>query len=245
VMGKGVYEFDQTYGIDLFNSLLGIKADSIVGYNYTPQQVADFGFGSPYMQAEFGLKNGTDAETVNYSLKLIQKGDLWYMTCNDNRIIYEVQRPLFADIQYEKLPARFFLSPMIMDLGKVELTAGGQTYTFSLSGKTNDDRTVTCNGDPFDIERFYTLYGLLTSAANDGTMYQGLEPSGEPLMKLTYYYLDTQKSSDVMALYKGDTLRDYVQINGVTEFEMRETFLARVEDAVSKLWTTGPIETNW
>jgi hypothetical protein len=30
-----------------------------------------------------------------------------------------------------------------------------------------------------------------------------------------------------------------------TEFEMRETFLERVKDALSKLWTTETIETNW
>lgn len=245
VMGKGVYEFDQTYGIDLLNSLLGIQANNIEGYNFTPQQVADFGFTSPYMQVEFDLKNGTDAEVVHYSLKLIQKDGLWYMTCNDNGIIYEVSKPLYADIKYEKLPVRFFLSPMLMDLSKVELTVGGQAYTFEISGKTKDDKAVTCNGETLDIERFYTLYGLLTSAANDGTMYEGVEPTGEPLMTLKYYYLDSQKQPDVMALYKGDTLRDYVQINGVTEFAMRETFLARVQDALSKLRTTEPIATDW
>ena len=197
------------------------------------------------MQVDFDLKNGTDAETVHYVLKLIQKGDLWYMACNDNGIIYEVPKPLFADIKYEKLPVRFFLSPMIMDLSKVELTVAGQTYTFELSGTTNDDKVVTCNGEKLDIERFYTLYGLLTSAANDGTMYEGVEPSGEPLMTLKYYYLDSQKQPDVMALYKGDMLRDYVQINGVTEFAMRETFLARVQEAVSKLRTTEPIQIDW
>jgi hypothetical protein len=167
------------------------------------------------------------------------------MTCNDNGVIYEVPRPLFADIQYGKLPVRWFLSPMTADLTKVELTTAGQTLSFEISGDTKDNRAVTLNGQTFDRERFYTFYELLTSAANDGTMYDNLQPSGDALLTLTYYYKDAQKSPDVMKLYKGDTLRDYVQINGVTEFAMLETYLMRVQDAVNKIWTNDPIEKEW
>lgn len=245
VMGKGVYEFDQTYGVDLLNSLLGITANNTEGYNLTPQQIADFGFSDPYMQVEFDLKNGVDAEAAHYSLALIQKGSLYYMTCNDNGVIYEVPMPLFADIQYSKLPVRWFLSPMLADLTKVELTTAGRTLTFEISGDTKENRAVTLDGQTFDRERFYKFYELLTSAANDGTMYENLQPGGDALLTLTYYYKDAQKSPDVMKLFKGDTLRDYVQVNGVTEFAMLETYLARVQDAVNRIWTTDPIETKW
>jgi hypothetical protein len=245
VMGKGVYEFDQTYGVDLLNSLLGITANNIEGYNLTPEQIADFGFNDPYMQVEFDLKNGTDADVAHYSLTLIQKGSLFYMTCNDNGVIYEVPKPLFADIQYSKLPVRWFLSPMIADLKKVELTTAGQTLSFEISGDTKDDRAVTLNGQTFDRERFYKFYELLTSAANDGTMYDSLQPEGDALLTLTYYYKDAQKSPDVLKLYKGDTLRDYVEVNGVTEFQMLETYLKRVRDAVGNIWSADPIEKEW
>lgn len=245
VMGKGVYEFDQTYGVDLLNSLLGVTANNIEGYNLTPEQTEDFGFDAPYMQVEFDLKNGVDAEAVHYSLALIEKGGLYYMTCNDNGVIYEVPKPLFADIQYSKLPVRWFLSPMIADLAKVELATANETLIFEISGETKDDRAVTLNGQPFDTERFYKFYELLTSAANDGTMYDDLQPEGDALLTLTYYYKDAQKSPDVMKLYKGDTLRDCVQINGVTEFQMLETYLERVQYVVSNIWESEPIDTKW
>lgn len=245
VMGRGVYEFDQTYGVGLLSSLLSLTANDIVDYNLTPAQIDDFGFASPYMQVEFDLKNGIDAQIVRYSLKLIQKGELYYMTCNDNGVIYEVPRPLFADIKYEKLPVRFFLSPMLADLDKVELAAGEQAYTFSLSGKSKEDRAVTLNGQPLDIERFYKFYELITSAAHDGTMLQGVKPEGSALLTLTYHYLDEKKQPDVMKLYKGDTLRNYVEINGVTEFAMLETYSDRVKQALGILQTTQTIETEW
>ncbi len=244
VMGHGVYEFDQTYGVGLFSSLLGITANDIEGYNLTPDEIAGFGFNDPFMQVEFDLKNGIDAPVVHYSLKLIQKGELYYMTCNDNGVIYEVPRPLFADIEYGRLPVRFFLSPMLMDVSKVELVTWGQTYMFEITGGTKD-RAVTMNGETLDTERFYKFYELITSAAHDGTMFEAVDPQGEALLTLKYHYLDEQKSPDVMKLYKGDTLRDFVEINGVTEFAMLETFLTRVQDAVKILQTTEPIEIKW
>ncbi|MGE5495598.1 MAG: DUF4340 domain-containing protein [Burkholderiales bacterium] len=245
VMGKGIYELDQTYGIDLLNSLLGVTANNIEGYNLTPEQISAFGFDSPYMQVEFDLKNGVDAEVVHYSLALIEKGGLYYMSCNDNGVIYEVPKPLFADIQYSKLPVRWFLSPMITDITKVELATANETLVFEISGETKEDRAVTLNGQPFDIERFYKFYELITSAANDGNMYDNLQPQGNELLTITYYYKDAEKSPDVMKLFEGDTLRNCVQINGVTEFQMLDTYLERVRSVVKNIWGNEPIDTKW
>jgi hypothetical protein len=243
---NGIYELDQTYGADLFNSLLGITANDIVGYLMTSQQIADFGFSSPYMQVAFDLMNGTDAKAVHYSLAVIKKDDKYYMTCNDNGVIYEVPEPQFLNIQYDKLPVRWFLKPLIIDVSKVELSVSGETLDFVLSGSTNDDKQVTCNGDSFNMDRFRTFYQLLTSAAGDGTLIDGsIQAQGEPLMTLTYYYLDSEKQPDTVKIYKGDALRDYAEVNGVVEFAMRETYLTRVQDAVNVLFTDKDFETEW
>ncbi len=245
VRGKGVYELDQTYGVEMLGSLLGISAYDIVGYGLTQEEIMAFGFGQPTMRVEFDLKNGADAPVEHYSLAVLQKDDATYLTCNDNGVIYAIQEIAFLHIEYSKLPVRWFLSPLLIDVSEIELTTGGKDYDFVIAGQTSAEKRVTCNGKELDIERFRTLYGLLISAAHDGTLLEDVAVQGAPLLELTYHYLDGQKQPDVMKLYPGDARRLYVQVNGVTEVAMREAYLTRVQEALGILWTDDPIESDW
>ena len=245
VRGKGVYELDQTYGVEMMGSLLGITSYDIVGYQLTPEEIMAFGFGRPTMQVEFDLKSGVDGEVEHYSLALLGKGDAFYMTSNDNGVIYAVQEPAFLHLEYSKLLVRWFLSPMLMDLRAIEITTGGKDHSFAITGETNAEKQVTYNGRELDIGRFRTLYGLLTGAAHDGRLLEDVVVEGAPLLRLTYHYLDEQKPPDVMELYPGDARRIAVRVNGVTELAMRDMYLIRVQEALSILSTDDPIETDW
>lgn len=245
VRGNGVYELDQTYGVEMLGSLLGNVAQDIVGYQLTPEEIMAFGFDNPTMRVAFDLKNGVDAEVVHYNLAVLRKDGATYMTCNEDGVIYAVQEPAFLALEYSKLPVRWFLSPLLMDVRAIELTTGGETYEFVITGETNADKVVTCNGQPLDIDRFRDLYRLLTSAAHDGRLLEDVEVDGAPLLRLTYHYLDEAKQPDVMALYPGEARRVYVRVNGVTELAMEETYLTRVQEALRNLWSDDPIETEW
>ena len=96
-----------------------------------------------------------------------------------------------------------------------------------------------------DIERFRTFYQLLISAASDGLLVGEDVPEGEPLLTLTYDYLDEEKKPDVMKLYKGTARRVYVEVNGSMEFSMEETYLARVQAAAAVIMTDEAFETEW
>jgi hypothetical protein len=101
------------------------------------------------------------------------------------------------------------------------------------------------NDEELDIDRFRTLFRLLRSAAHDGRLLEDVVLEGEPLLRLTYYYIDLWKQPDVMELYPGDARRVYVKVNGVTELAMQEMYLTRVQEALRILWTDEPIETDW
>ena len=76
-----------------------------------------------------------------------------------------------------------------------------------------------------DVELFYSFYRLVTSAASDGLYLPDAAASGNPLMTITYTYLDPAKAPDVMTLYAGGTRRVNVDVNGVIEFDMRASFV--------------------
>jgi hypothetical protein len=245
VRGRGTFELDQTYGVEMLGPLLGITAYDIIGYGLTQEEVLAYGFGQPTMQVSYDLKNGVDAEITHIDLALLCSDDSCYMTCNDNGVVYAVQEPPFLQIEYSKLLVRWFLSPLLMDVRQIDLTTEGDHYSFIITGETNAEKRVTCNGESLDIERFRALYGLLTSAAHDGRLLDEVTVPGTPLLQLTYHYRDEQKPPDVMALYPGDARRVYVEINGVTELAMRETYLTRVQEALRALYSSEPIETEW
>ena len=245
VRGKGVYELDQTYGVEMMGALLGISAYDIAGYQLTRQEMLAFGFDQPTMQVTFDLKNGLDAEVEHYALDVLQKGDVTYMTRNNNGVIYVVHQPAFLQIEYSKLPVRWFLSPLLVDVRAIGIATGGEEYEFIITGETNADKQVTCNGETLDIKRFRTLYGLLTSAAHDGRLLENAVIEGTPLLQLTYHYRNEQKQPDVMELYPGDARRVYVRVNGVAELAVQDIYLTRVQEALSILWTDNPIETDW
>jgi hypothetical protein len=245
VRGSGTYELDQTYGVEIMGSLLGLSAYEIVGYNLGHEEIMAFGFDRPTMRVAFGLKNGTDVEVEHYDLVLLHKDDAYYVTCNDNGVIYAVGEPAFYHVAYDRLLVRWFLSPLLTDVRAIEINSGDEAYTFVITGETSAEKEVTCNGEPLDIDRFRTLYRLLTSAAHDGRLLEGVVIGGAPLLRFTYHYLDAQKQPDVLELYPGDARRLYVRVNGVTELAMRETYLLRVQEALSILWTEDPIQTDW
>jgi hypothetical protein len=193
----------------------------------------------------FDLKNGLDADVEHYVLAVLQKDGEFYMTCNDRGVIYAVPDPAFIHLEYSKLLVRWFLSPLIIDVSTIEITTGDESYEFVITGEIYADKQVTCNGKELDIERFRTLFSLLRSAAHDGRLLEDIVVEGEPLLRLTYHYLDELKQPDIMELFPGDARRVYVRVNGVTELAMQEMYLTRVQEALSILWTNDPIETTW
>lgn len=245
VRGRGTYELDQTYGVATLGALLGITASDIVGYDLTPEEIIAFGFDQPTMEVTFDLKNGIDAQVERYDLAILQKDDAYYLTCNENGVIYSIEEPAFLHVEYSKFLVRWFLSPLLIDVREIELIVGNEVHRFTLTGETSSEQQVAYNGEHFDIERFRDLYRLLTSAEHDGRLLENVEVSGTPLLKLTYHYRDLQKSDDVMVLHPGDARRHYVQINGVAELAIREAYLDRVTEALAALWTDAPIKTEW
>jgi hypothetical protein len=245
VRGRGIYELDQTYAVEMLGALLGITANDIAGYGLTREEQIAFGFGQPMMQVAFDLKNGIDAEVEHYVLAILEKDEVYYMTCNDRGVIYAVDKPAFLQLEYNKLLVRWFLSPLLVDVRAIEIETEGERYEFIITGETNVDKLVTLNGENLDIDRFRTLFRLLRSAAHDGRLLTDIEVEGEPLLRLTYHYLDELKQPDVMELFPGDARRVFVRVNGVTELAMQEMYLTRVQQALDILWTDDPIETDW
>lgn len=242
---KGTYELDQTYGIEMLGSVLNLQALDVIGYNLTSADLMKIGFDHPDIAVDFGLKNGTE-EIVPYRLLLVKLNETKYLvTVDGSQVVYVIEKPAFVEIDYTKLMLRWFLSPLRLDLKNLTVAFDGQTYVYE-SGKNSDGtQYARVNGREMDVELFYVFYRLVTSAASDGLYLASATAAGDPLMTVTYTYLDGAKSPDVMKLYAGGARRVNVEINGVIEFDMRTSFVDAMKLACLHTVSGEAIEENW
>ncbi|MBE7017248.1 MAG: DUF4340 domain-containing protein [Ruminococcaceae bacterium] len=247
VRGNGVYELDQSYGLEMLTPLCGMTGDSIVYYGLTPEQENAMGFAEPYMQVEFDYKNGT-GESALYVLRFlpaIEDGSYFYVNAAGSGLVFLIERPAFMDIVYEKLLLRWFVSPLLMDVSGITVESGDKVYDFTIDGSDVKNPIAALNGETVDISLFRSLFQLLNSAAADGD-YLGVQtqPNEKPLMTVTYHYTEG-KSDDVIALYSGSTRRVNVYVNGVCEFGMKDAFVERVKQALTAIEAGESFDINW
>ena len=246
VRGAANYQLDQTYGVDIFGSLFAITGD-IVAYGLNEAELAAFGFDSPYMTVEYSMVNGMDADLRHMHLKIAEAGEgRFYITLAGISAVFLIDRLPFMDIEFERLPLRWFLTPLLMDLSAVTIQAPDREHRFEIDNSDVLNPIISYDGQELSVELFRAFFRLITSAAHDGT-YLGahLPPEGEALLRIIYEYSVPGKQPDILALYPGVERRVHVFINGAGEFAMRDLFVQRVLEGAEDLIFGRPIEENW
>ena len=249
VRGAGVHQLDQTYGVHILGSLFGIEAVNIAGYNLSDTEVAAFGFDAPYMSIDYDMINGVDVDVRHMRLRIAEaENGLYYATLEGSGVVYDIRREAFLDIEYERLPVRWFLTPLIMDLSAITVETPGKESRFEINNADPLNPVITHDGQTLDTTLFRSFFRLLTSAAHDD-VYLGVLPqpggSEQPLVSITYEYINPGKESDTLTLHIGEARRANVFINGVGEFAMKDLFAERVQEGVVNLIAGNPIEENW
>ena len=122
---------------------------------------------------------------------------------------------------------------------------GEESYTSVSYTDDRGENHASVNGQEMDIRQFYAFYRLVTGASSDGLYLEDASAEGEPLMTITYRYLDGAKAPDVMTLYPGSTRRVNVDVNGVMEFDMRASFTEAVTNACRNAVSGETIDENW
>lgn len=246
VRGSAYYQLDQTYGGEILGSLFGIEAGEIAGYGLSEAEVMAYGFDAPYMEIEYDAVNAA-GETRHMRLLISEAGDgRYYATLSGSGVVYVIGRKPFMDLKYDKLLLRWFLTPLIMDLSSVSVSAGAESYRFEIDRSDPQNPAFLYDGSELDAALFRSFFRLITSAAHDGA-YLGQQslPGGEPLLTITYEYANPAKAPDTLALYPGGARRANVFVNGVSEFAMKDTFIDRVIAGCGDLISGNPIEEDW
>ena len=242
----GVYPLDQTYGVEIFASLFGIQALEVIGYNLSEAEIVAMGFDHPWMTVEYEAVNGANTQAVPYVLKAARRGDAYFATLNGSGAVFRIERLPFMDIQFERLPSRWFLTPLLMDLSAVTVEGDGRRYRFEIDNTDLKNPLIAFEGTVLDTRLFRSLFRLATSASHDGVYLGELsQPSENELLRITYEYVAPGKDHDVLALYPSGVRRVHVFVNGVGGFAMKDQFVTRMLQGCEDLLAGLPIEESW
>ena len=247
VHGAAIYQLDQTYGAYIFGSLLGIPAIDIVGFNMNETEVANLGFDSPYMAIDFHMLDREGEAPLLVQLRVVQaEGDLYYATLEGSGVVYLIGRQAFLDIQFDRLPTRWFLTPFIMSLSALTVESPDVYLRFEIDNSDMRNPIITHDGRKLDTELFRSFFRLVTSASHDD-IYLGplIAPEEEPLLTITFEYKNPAKMPDILTLHPGVARRHNVFINRAGEFAMRDSFLERVIQGGIDLVAGNPINEIW
>ena len=249
VRGAATYQLDQAYGIHILGSLFEIPAVDIVAFGLSEEEIYAFGFDQPYLAIEYDMINNMEMEVQPMSLRFIPaQGGRFYATRMGSGAVYLIERQPFLDIEYERLLLRWFLTPLMMDLSSVTVDFPDRSHRFDIDASDPRNLTAYYNGQPLDMSLFHAFFRLITSAAHDGAYLGTLELPNDyqqPLLTITYEYLNPNKPPDIMALFPGGVRRVNVFVNDVSEFAMRDTFVQRVREGSENMLAGNPIEENW
>jgi hypothetical protein len=76
-------------------------------------------------------------------------------------------------------------------------------------------------------------------------MGEQIELTGSSLMRITYRYRNVNKPEDTLNLYAAGSRRHYAEVNGLTEFTVKEQFYTRVSQALDVIFTEEAFEIEW
>ncbi|MHC1787782.1 MAG: DUF4340 domain-containing protein [Christensenellales bacterium] len=245
VRGAGLHELDQAGGIRVLGSLLGIQAVDILGYNLSDEELAAYGFSDPDLKAAFTLAGAAGTQGP-ISLLLVQADeDRFYAAVAGRPVVYLIDRPAFYDLRYEDLIMRYFISPMLVDVKGLTVRTPEAVYEISYEKTDSGETRVTLNGAPVAPEQFMIFYRLATSAAADGPLREGVKAQGTPALSISYHYKSQDKPDDVLRFFPGTARRMDVEVNGVIELDIRESFITRMAAACRALKEGSRIEEVW
>ena len=233
-----LHKIDQKEAIDVFGSLSGLL-------NIDDAAFAKYGFNDPLVKAEYIFQKGDGSEPISIVLRVaFYNGD--YILVRDNqRVVHRMEEKPFFVTSYEKLCSRWFLTPFITDVTSIVIHSGRKDYRFELSGEQNHSLEASLNGKKIDMTLFRKFYTLLISASRDGPLLENSTPLGPPVLTVTFHYRDPLKNPDTMSFSPGSFRRNYVTVNGTTEFACLERYAMVVETSISALERGEDFGTDW
>jgi hypothetical protein len=123
-----------------------------------------------------------------------------------------------------------FLTPYIHSLSSLEIVTTEDTLVFDINEYSDD-------------ERFRGLYQFIISAR--GEQLSSGKPPGHFIARITYNYIDEQRTPDVVEFFEEDNRRSLIVINGKPLFTCRDIYTTRLLENIKAFKEGRDIINDW
>ncbi|MGN0621848.1 MAG: DUF4340 domain-containing protein [Porcipelethomonas sp.] len=225
--------------------LFGLAADSIVTAHPTEEEINAAGFEKPFCTVNMECDDGSSYELSLGNKLDTENGSYYTAMFTDKDVIYAIGTDslCWSDVVPDDIISRMVFGTYVWDIGKLEITANGETVRFSGKGTDKKDYKVTKNGSECSSERFQDFYSfLLKTSAEEFAIDEKAE--GDPQVKI---YLETQngKTKQTVEFYKADGKKSLICVNGQPSFKCRTAFVELLIENLSKFDGSEEFVENW
>ncbi len=223
-----------------YTAFSGFAAAGVAAIHPTAQQLTQYGFDTPYSQADFNLavqrlhtetdETGEDVHTVTYynvfkyTVKLgnTTEDGLRYAVVYTEKelipIVYTVRESAvsWATTQYDDLADTLLFYIHITQIDQLSVTLDGVTTTFDLTHIKNEDDTfgltVKAGDKTYDAAYFRNMYGRLMSMYRAGAA--ETPPTGQPELVISLKTNAQTIPSSTIELYRYSAAKFLVKHSG-------------------------------
>ena len=192
---------DESMGLALLNTLLGLNADSVAAINPTREELEALGLNRPYATAQV---SGSWGEFF-LSATAPDAGGMVYLYREGVPLLYTARADLlpWLDLQYIQLMDPFAYTPDIEQLQEIS-DLEGASYRFQLT-RVKQELSVTPDGAAIDSENFLRFYVTLISARLAEHTQQPSSP-GNPALVIPAHH-----SGEAMGAHPGPPRRWFIR----------------------------------
>jgi hypothetical protein len=229
---------DESMGLALLNTLLGLNADSVAAINPTREELEALGLNRPYATAQV---SGSWGEFF-LSATAPDAGGMVYLYREGVPLLYTARADLlpWLDLQYIQLMDPFAYTPDIEQLQEISLDLeAGQSYRFQLARSETGELSVTLDGAAIDSENFLRFYVTLISARLAEHTQQPSSP-GNPALVITYTHHSGERQW--VEFYPGPPRRWFIRTGNLPFFLTPSTYLERVLQDLEKIQAGHRVE---
>ena len=246
-------ELDTDEYSTILATLTSLSADDVAYVCPTAEDLAAAGLDNPSAVVEFSI---IDGDTYRLSAGRSENG-MTHVMVNGKDAVYLVEDSkvsTWTQNSAYNMRSKFVKLPMITEVQSMTVTINGEVTEFVLSRtkdeeKSTEDSTVynyevTGNGKKLTYDDYFQKYyqsiiGIQLLEETDE------EPTGEPVVTLTYHYYDEfNRPDDVISFYEAGTRRYLAQTNGGTDGLVSSTYIDRIAPNTEKMLNDERVYVN-
>ncbi len=230
------------------HGMFGLKASSVLSLSPSDEELEFAGINKPLCTVTTTLENGKV-----YNLKIgikygaddgSQTGYTGYIEGIDALWLFNAESIPWVSMKPEDVMSSMVFGQYIYDVSSMTVVTDNETLAFVNSGDSEENYSVTLNGEQFDTERYKKFFQALIKAPAEEVCI-----SDEGIGKRLAAFIITKNNGtpdETIEFYEATDRKVIIKKDSIVSFKCRSSFLTKaLLPNIANIKGTGDFITNW